>query len=143
MTTCSCGESTSHVIARRETLDGVAVEFWSDGAVTGRMGVGFYGDRPRAMGNRGAYLRAVKILIEEVSLYDRRELRLLVRTARRAVCQTSLLPLVYLRRSMAGEKFHFDGRVVRVREHASSCQCRSCGPAYTPGWMPGPVKYRS
>jgi hypothetical protein len=38
-TACSCGETAPHVIARRETADGIAIQIWHDGAVTGRHGL--------------------------------------------------------------------------------------------------------
>ena len=39
MKPCSCGEVAPHRMARRKTLDGIAVELWSDGWLTSRMGV--------------------------------------------------------------------------------------------------------
>ncbi len=146
---CSCGNREPHVTARRATLDGKTVEIWSDGAITGRMGLGLFGDRPRDPGNLPRYRRAADLLKEEVCLYEMSELRKLVLVARRAISQLSLQPMDYLRRVMAGERFTANGQVVRARSatdprgHHASCVCRTCGPAYQPGWMPGPIKYRS
>jgi hypothetical protein len=38
MTPCSCGELAPHPLARKTTADGVAVELWSDGWLTSRLG---------------------------------------------------------------------------------------------------------
>lgn len=34
--TCTCGTATTHEIARRTTLDGATIRFWSDGTLTGQ-----------------------------------------------------------------------------------------------------------
>ena len=42
---CSCGEPAAHVIATRQTSDGVDVLFWHDGAITDRVGTYFFRGR--------------------------------------------------------------------------------------------------
>ncbi len=62
-------------MARRLTADGVAVELWSDGPVTGRMGFALSGvpvARPSAAGLSTA-LAAGWLLMGEVELYDAEE----------------------------------------------------------------------
>ena len=38
-TFCTCGEPEPHVIAHRLTYDGIGVNLWSDGAITGVLGL--------------------------------------------------------------------------------------------------------
>ena len=40
---CTCGTTDTHEIARRQTADGIGVVLWSDGAITGRLGVALHG----------------------------------------------------------------------------------------------------
>lgn len=35
---CSCGNTQTHIVATRQTFDGIGVAMWSDGALTGRLG---------------------------------------------------------------------------------------------------------
>lgn len=80
--TCSCGEVSSHVVARRVTADGFPVLLWSDGAVTGRAGAYPPGLGP-VRGPRAAVVgRAV---LREVELYNWDEIPALVRVAREAL----------------------------------------------------------
>ena len=46
---CSCGETKPHRVAKRTTLDGIAVVLWSDGWVTDRMGILVGKLNPRSM----------------------------------------------------------------------------------------------
>lgn len=76
-TICSCGETTAHVIARRETADGIAVQIWHDGAVTGRYGRALPGipvARPRTAEAIERERGAARLLADEVSLYNFAEL---------------------------------------------------------------------
>jgi hypothetical protein len=141
--TCSCGCTEDHVIARARTFDGVAIELWSSGDITGRLGQYPAGlSKARA---QGAALRAARLAWGEISLYVWSELGDLVKTARRALVQTSLPAESFLRRSMAGETFRQSKRGVvksTKREHHRSCQCGACGGRNLPaGWIPGPVKF--
>lgn len=34
---CTCGNPNPHVIAKRRTVDGIDLAFWSDGQLTGRL----------------------------------------------------------------------------------------------------------
>lgn len=110
--TCSCGEKGPHIIARRRTMDGVEIEFWSDGGVTGRLGIYPKGLGP-TRGSSGTHLRAPQLIMGDVCLYDWAEIGPLVKAARRALTQSSFPPEVYLRRVMAGEKFRVFGKVVK------------------------------
>lgn len=74
---CSCGCAEAHVVARRTTLDGVAVELWSDGPVTGRLGYAIDGvpmARPRTATGRSVALAAGWMLLGEVEILDAEEL---------------------------------------------------------------------
>lgn len=89
-TTCSCGGSAPHVIAKRETSDGIAVQIWHDGAVTGRYGRALPGVtvvRPRTDEAVERERRAALLLADEVSLYDLAELPRLYACARRAIAK--------------------------------------------------------
>jgi hypothetical protein len=112
---CSCGNNEDHVIARRRTADDKVILFWSDGGVTGMMGVDLYGRGPRDPGRKNDYLKAAWLLAGEVELYDRTEVKRAVKVARRAIQQLSLSPVEYFRRVMAGARFQFNGKVVRER----------------------------
>jgi hypothetical protein len=83
---CSCGETLPHVIARRTTADGVSVEVWHDGAVTGRSGNALPGvpvARPRTASGLDLARRTATLFADEVSLYDVAELPRLYACARR------------------------------------------------------------
>lgn len=122
--TCSCGTTKPHILARRSTFDGNHVLLWSDGGVTGALGVGLYGAPARERRNHANFLAGGWLALGEVELYDAAEVRKLLVTARRAVAQRNLPPLDYLRRQMAGQRFHSDGRVIRA--HTARCQCPGC-----------------
>lgn len=64
------------VIAQRKTYDGYRVLFWNDGAITG--GMGHYVRGGKIFTNRMLWAVA-----DEVSLYDWRELPLVLKAARR------------------------------------------------------------
>jgi hypothetical protein len=106
---CSCGCAEPHEVARRKTANGVTVVLWSDGGVSGVMGMHVWGEAARSSERHAAYMRGGWLLMEEVGLYESKDLRRLVKTARRAVEQKREAPLAYLRRVMAGRPF-------RVRE---------------------------
>lgn len=121
---CSCGCTEPHVIARRNTFDGIRVQLWSDGAVT--CGINTY----VAMAPRSAYARrkAVEagwLVAGCVDMYDHAELRGLVGAARKAVVQSSLAPAAYLAAVLRGVKFQAlkKGAVIR---HARDCGCAPC-----------------
>lgn len=110
---CSCGNPKLHVVAERRTADGRRVVGWSNGEVT--FGFGLY---PAGIGGRrsnvwGAQIR--QLVLDVVELYDASELGDLIHAARAAVAQTSLEPRTYIRRRMAGEKFHHSGAILRSR----------------------------
>jgi len=88
--TCSCGETAPHVIARRETADGIAVQIWHDGAVTGRHGRALPGipvARPRTAEAIERERSAARLLADEISLYDLAEVPRLYECARRVAAK--------------------------------------------------------
>lgn len=90
---CSCGDSTPHVIARRETLDGVRVEIWHDGAITGRIGRALPGvpiARPRTDQSLMLARKTAALFSGEVELYDVAELPRLYDCARRVAARGGL-----------------------------------------------------
>lgn len=101
---CSCGKTEPHIIARRTTADAVLVYFWSDGSVTGCLGVNHIA-RP-GRGKRKTYLalEANRLAMEEVGLHDWRRMPELIAHARAAVAQTFTRPRTYLVNRMAGLK---------------------------------------
>jgi hypothetical protein len=85
-TGCSCGERGAHVVARRETADGIAVQIWHDGAVTGRYGRALPGvpvARPRTTDAIERERAASNLIADEISLFGLSELPRLYACARR------------------------------------------------------------
>lgn len=99
---CSCGEDRPHRVAWRRTSDGVSVELWDSGELTGASGLGIKGVpivRPRDDDARAAALSAGWLVADELartnedpeaSLYSSTELPLLYATARRLVASRGL-----------------------------------------------------
>lgn len=84
--TCSCGETTDHVVARRTTIDGKTVLFWSDGLVTFGAGFAIKGiGRARAAYARRYDRRAADLVAGDVELFEASKVGALVQAARRAV----------------------------------------------------------
>ncbi len=79
---CSCGRTEEHIVARSYTLDGVRVELWSTGDITGRLGA-----YPPGMGSsRGPMgLEAGRLAWGDISLYEWLELAALLRRAHQRV----------------------------------------------------------
>lgn len=111
---CSCGDPHPHEIGRRRTADGKTVVLWSDGAVTAALGFGLPGiGVPRGAYERGKAVEAGWLVLDEACVYDLSEIPALVKAARRAVRQTILAPLEFMRRTAAGERFTLvKGRIV-------------------------------
>jgi hypothetical protein len=85
---CTCGNSAPHVIARRATSDGVTVEIWHDGAITGRLGRAIPGvpiARPRTPAGLERAKETARLVADAVALYDVSELPELVQRARKSV----------------------------------------------------------
>lgn len=83
---CTCGNSEPHVIARRTTSDGVAVEIWHDGAITGRLGRAIPGvpiARPRTLKSIEISRTAANFVASTVELHEVTELPRLVARARK------------------------------------------------------------
>lgn len=121
---CSCGCAEAHIIARRKTFEGIAVQIWSDGAVT--CGINTYvAMAPRSAFGRARAVKAGWLIASMVEMYDHAELRGLVLAARKAFEQSGQQPEAYLRAVMRGVKFVRAGRGAVVR-HASACPCPEC-----------------
>lgn len=87
---CSCGEAAPHVIANRATADGVAVQIWHDGCVTGRFGRVLPGVpcvRPRTPEAVERERAASRLLSDDLSLYDLAELPRLYAACRRVAAR--------------------------------------------------------
>lgn len=80
---CTCGFAGGvHVVARRQTADGIAVSMWSDGALGSRFGQALPGvpvARPRSGGAMAVALRVGWLFLGAVELYDLDELPALYR----------------------------------------------------------------
>jgi hypothetical protein len=90
-TTCSCGNHEDHIIARRMTADGKSVLLWSDGSLTWALGHAIRGSaHPRTTEQRNAALRAGRLVLGDVCLYDASEVSALVSAARWAAARDGL-----------------------------------------------------
>lgn len=90
---CSCGGPHPHEVAWRPTLDGVHIHLWSDGPVTGAMGVGLQGIpivRPRTPEAQHQALVAGRLLLGEVCIYDLSDLPTVYAAARKAAAKDGL-----------------------------------------------------
>lgn len=89
-TACSCGESAPHVIAKRETADGIGVWIWHDGAITGRHGRALPGVtivRPRTAKAFESARIAASLISGDVEMYDCAELPRLYACARKVAAR--------------------------------------------------------
>lgn len=87
---CSCGESAPHVIAKRETADGIGVWIWHDGAITGRHGRAIPGvpvARPRTAKSLDLARIAAYLISGDVEMYDTAELPRLYACARKVAAR--------------------------------------------------------
>lgn len=83
---CSCGEARDHEIARRQTLDGKTVIFWSDGMITWALGYRIRGvGRARYACVRRRDREAGWIVASMIELYESAEVPRLINAARTAV----------------------------------------------------------
>lgn len=112
---CTCGTDMTHELARRRTADGFTVVLWSDGAVTGILGMDVHVRAPRNPGRVSLCVEAGWLAFGEVEFFDRAEVGDLVRMARWALEQVSLAPREFLRRRMAGERFRVGSRGAVIR----------------------------
>ena len=83
---CSCGDGAPHVVARRCTIDGIPVEIWHDGAITGRMGRAIPGvpvARPRSTRGTNLARSAAALVSGQVEICTLAEVPRLVDVARR------------------------------------------------------------
>lgn len=84
---CTCGDPNPHVIMRRTTADGIEVNLWDDGAITGALGIGL----PKVPLARPKTADAVKrarsiawLMLGEVCLYNQADLPDLYLAAKKA-----------------------------------------------------------
>lgn len=83
MTTCSCGTTEDHIVAQRSTADGKHVLLWSSGSLTWALGHAVRGSAaPRTDAGRRAALRAGRLVLGELCIYDAAEVTPLVAAAR-------------------------------------------------------------
>lgn len=136
---CTCGRVDDHIIARQLSNDGVRLELWHSGIITGRLGT-----TPPGIGRSRLDPRASQLAWQDACLYDWAEIGKLVRAARKALAQKSFPPLIAMRRIVAGETFQRQGKaVVSARRHARDCPCAMCHPGRVlpPGTIPGVAKF--
>ena len=133
---CSCGNPKDHIIARQLSDDGVRLELWHSGVITGRLGT-----TPPGIGRSKLDPRASQLAWQDASLYDWAEIGKLVRAARKALAQKSLPPLAAMRHIVAGHAIRprRAGRTVEI--HHPDCPCHRCGgQKLSPSWIAGPPK---
>lgn len=85
---CTCGCTEPHTIKRANTADGIAVQMWSDGAITSLSGAGFQGlpvRRPKTQEAADLWRSVGWLFMGEVCLWDTADLARLYRCAERAV----------------------------------------------------------
>lgn len=102
---CTCGEPEPHVIAHRLTYDGIGVNLWSDGAITGVLGLKLRGvpiRRPKTKEAADRLRKAGWLALGEVCIRKVDELPALLKAADKAV-QIDNLPGT-LRRLMREEQ---------------------------------------
>lgn len=89
---CSCGETKTHVIARRQTSDGKTLQIWSDGDLTWAFhsvsGIG----RPRTESARREYQRAAWLVAGDACIHESEDIADLFRAALAAVRTRKGLP---------------------------------------------------
>jgi hypothetical protein len=88
--TCSCGEIAPHTVMRRTTADGIAIDIWHDGAITGRLGRALPGvpiTRPRTERAIDLARATASLVASEVEIHDAAELPRLYACARRVAAQ--------------------------------------------------------
>lgn len=86
--TCSCGDAKPHVVAVRQTSDGVRLTLWSDGDVT-RRGIALRGlGRARTPFAAECYVRALSDIAGDIERYDAAEVATAIRIARRERMRT-------------------------------------------------------
>lgn len=91
--TCPCGKTKPHAVAHRETADGLRVELWDDGAVTGGNGYGLDGvpvARPRTPEALSVSRAAGWLFVGEVSLWERADLGALYAACRKVAVKGGL-----------------------------------------------------
>lgn len=85
---CTCGDPSDHEIARRQTLDGKTVIFWSDGMITWAMGYRIRGiGRARYACIRRRDREAGVLVAAEIELHEAREVPALIVAARRVMSE--------------------------------------------------------
>jgi hypothetical protein len=80
---CSCGCTEPHVIATRETFDGVQLSIWSDGSIThGRLGTYLRGlGECRSNYGRRARVRAVRLMADDFAVFTAAEIPTVIKIA--------------------------------------------------------------
>lgn len=84
---CTCGNPKPHTIAHRTTADGIVVQLWDDGAITGAFGVGLRGvpmRRPTTADGQHRARVAGRLLLGEACIWDAADLGELYRACEKA-----------------------------------------------------------
>lgn len=82
---CSCGNTELHIVANRQTLDGIGVAMWSDGALTGCLGARLLDvpvSRPKTAEAQKLTVRTGRLFLGEVCLYASNDLGALYKACR-------------------------------------------------------------
>lgn len=102
------------IIARRSTIDGKHVLLWSDGLVTWAMGYRITGvGAARSDFECSLDLEAGWLVMGEACVYESAEIARLVKAARKAVRQSSCIPLVAMRHYFRGDRLRTSRRTFR------------------------------
>jgi hypothetical protein len=122
---CTCGKTEVHPIARRRSADGYSVVIWSDGGISGHLGLNTIVRPSRGEWATQRALDAAWLFAGECELYEWDELKRLARVARDAVKKRPATAREYVRAAMSGAKFQAikGGRVV---QRARVCDCPQC-----------------
>lgn len=99
---CTCGCTTPHEIARRQTTNGVTIVLWSNGCVSDILGINVWSQQARSADQHATHMEAGWLLMGEVEMYNSTDVQQLVKHTRHAVRQQRQPKVAYLRRAMAG-----------------------------------------
>ncbi len=91
--TCSCGETSPHIVARRLTFDGIGIAVLHDGAITGRFGTALEGvpvTRPRTRKATELARRTGALFAGEVEIHNYSDLGVLYQACRWAAARDGL-----------------------------------------------------
>lgn len=86
---CTCGHAEPHVVARVKLADESWLSVWSDGDLTGILGMRLRGlGTPRRPWKRSARISAVRLLQNDLCRFDRKEIPRLIHIAEKTYSHT-------------------------------------------------------